>query len=203
MSTSLPAAPGMLALSPEQVGLGRKEGPSFHQPLLAHPISPSQRHSARPGGRESQAWPGPWQCPQSSHVAREPTAVCVGFHVSDFCFIPTLARALLEPYCPPWTALPCAALRPGCDPALPAPSPGTVAPPSRTVCHPGPFVPVSWKRPSVPVEQNARPPIAGSIRQKDQEPDPRPTSAAWVCARGRDGCLGRVVFVCVFLHVGN
>lgn len=104
--------------------------------------------------RAGAAWP---PRPQSSPVAREPPAVCVGFHVSDFCFIPTFARALLEPCVPRWTALHCATLRPGCDPALPAPSPGTVGTSLPASVSSWAVVPVSWKRPSVPVEQNARP----------------------------------------------
>lgn len=112
----LPAAPGTLAPSPEQVGLGRKEGPSSHQPLLAHPISFPKTLGTPGAGRAGLA---------SAHGSAlravrwpESPRLCVGFHVSDFCFIPTFARALREPYCPPpppWTALHCATLRPGCD----------------------------------------------------------------------------------------
>lgn len=89
----LPAAPWSLELSPEHDGTLQKR-PSFHQPSYAHPMRSSQKTPRQAPGNRGRAPTSASANHDSAlmncHLAREPKAMPVSFHVPDlFLFSPT------------------------------------------------------------------------------------------------------------------
>lgn len=189
MSACLPAAPGTSELSPERVGLRRKV-PAFishHAPI--RPFFPKTLRTPRGQGGPGLASPFPHHGSALRAVTwPESPRLCVSLFMCLSSVPPPLqglcwSHVVLSPTSPP----------------PPWPAPQGAAPP----CHPGPCVPVSWKRPSVPVGQNAQAPHCR--QHKAETLGTRPLTH--LCSLGSCPTAGIAALaglcVCVFLRVGN
>lgn len=114
------------------------ERSSFHQPSLTHPMfSPQKTPQQAPGdggGAQSLASAAVTAL-QTCHLAGEPKATCVSFHVADFCFSYSLPRPAppLSPSCaaPPFRLRRCV----------------LQAAPPQPACRPRSVCPRLWEQP--------------------------------------------------------
>ena len=164
------------------------ERSSFHQPSLTHPtFSPQKTPQQAPGdggGAQSLASAAVTAL-QTCHLAGEPKATCVSFHVADFCFSYSLPRP--PPSRPVVRPRPFGSVAAYCRQLLPS---------QRAVL--GLFVPVSGNNHRVPVGHSSQAPPCR--QSKAETPGTRPLTplCSWVYAKSGVGAFVGLGFVGVF-----